>query len=1302
MADVPYIRGEDFRQLLAQEAEAVAQRRERAFDSPLALPPRDVQPPTAAADAVRWPLPDNLVGLALSGGGLRSAAFNLGFIQALSRCGLLRYVDYMCSVSGGGYVAGHVTAAASATEHFHDAAESRFGVDESERLLPREYRFRHLGEYLLNYASFLWRYIASTLATLLLFVSLLGLLACSMALIWRSHDHALVRAYRDVTGISELAGQLRINGEALAAFLPSMPLLYVFLLLALVRRIAYPRVAPAWLVDDGRPDPSFRSSPILFAVKHLSLLSIGCALLATFVPAVILQVIQEATSDTGEMIGMIIIGVVLAYFVARAWLLILRMFDGSAVHGALWIWLASLAVSAAVFMGNGVSAVAAGAEEYAVQSYWSWFYGISAVASLLPLVAAGQLARSGQHDAPRWKRRVFYLLIGAATVGLPIAFVHLASRENVSGYATHREPKLVADDILDWNAFLALVGPSPDRPLKFLHDEGAKKEFGDLYGAALAEQGADLRGVDSWDRYQRSPAVHPVAGTFHFLRMHVSTGENNVFQHLAQAAELQERRQRYLDEQINPRLFSASGPTSASVTVELIKALSPTQDKAAANDFVKQRAEKMREGEALLATWNRVTLQGRTTDAIQEMPFSAEERGVFHRQLLECLFPDVIRERQMVSTFIVPPEDQRYRRGWLVLWSGLLVLALLVDYNRWSPFYSYYRERLARYFVSLFGAAGPGQPLHAYQPWRNGGPLPLLLGSHFLFSRVQPASATNDPPGVGPACDSAQAADASKVHPWVFSPLYCGGPAAGYQRTERYCGQQLTLADAMAISGSALTPFLVDNIFFSALMAAFNLRIGQWLPRPAPNSTKTNVVARGYEIGWEIWQGCFSASQYPQQWKLTLCADGGFHDFFGLEELLLRRCRIILVSDAGCNNGHFEFGALADVIRMVRERHGIRILDLDNECPADLSSLRRQKDKNVQPMHHICLRIAYPPEEEGGETTHGLLIYAQMSLTGREPLDLQQFRNTHPDFPDEPITNQFFDAKQVESYRQLGYRVASVVGSQVRPIRSEGGSQRFAALADVGRGLVRGYLAERASCCSAGDKQRDERSAAGIDLFESSRLWCPEPPPIAVEDFVSAEISSFLVSGRTTPIAEPWLSRIGSQAEVQRAEALVEQGVKLLKVHRRLLGYPTRSPFLPGGRRVLIRALATAAILEQVQHSPPVAGLLERAPVPWHAWCAIAHLVFQELGVETVARCLVNLDGDGAADLRLDAYQRLEKLTAALKQANVAEIALLMTPPCEPPIKPPVKRPGKGTGPRQPTALDDGPAIGAGPRKARD
>jgi hypothetical protein len=44
------------------------------------------------------------LGLALSGGGVRSATFNLGLLQALNKYGVLDYVDYLSTVSGGGYI----------------------------------------------------------------------------------------------------------------------------------------------------------------------------------------------------------------------------------------------------------------------------------------------------------------------------------------------------------------------------------------------------------------------------------------------------------------------------------------------------------------------------------------------------------------------------------------------------------------------------------------------------------------------------------------------------------------------------------------------------------------------------------------------------------------------------------------------------------------------------------------------------------------------------------------------------------------------------------------------------------------------------------------------------------------------------------------------------------------------------------------------------------------------------------------------------------------------------------------------
>jgi len=59
----------------------------------------------AAEPRVKWCEKDYL-GLALSGGGIRSATFNLGLLQGLHRIGLLMHVDYLSTVSGGGYIGG--------------------------------------------------------------------------------------------------------------------------------------------------------------------------------------------------------------------------------------------------------------------------------------------------------------------------------------------------------------------------------------------------------------------------------------------------------------------------------------------------------------------------------------------------------------------------------------------------------------------------------------------------------------------------------------------------------------------------------------------------------------------------------------------------------------------------------------------------------------------------------------------------------------------------------------------------------------------------------------------------------------------------------------------------------------------------------------------------------------------------------------------------------------------------------------------------------------------------------------------
>jgi hypothetical protein len=59
------------------------------------------------------PIPCTAVGIALSGGGIRSAAFSLGALQALDFHHVIVHTDYISTVSGGGYIGACVTAGMS-------------------------------------------------------------------------------------------------------------------------------------------------------------------------------------------------------------------------------------------------------------------------------------------------------------------------------------------------------------------------------------------------------------------------------------------------------------------------------------------------------------------------------------------------------------------------------------------------------------------------------------------------------------------------------------------------------------------------------------------------------------------------------------------------------------------------------------------------------------------------------------------------------------------------------------------------------------------------------------------------------------------------------------------------------------------------------------------------------------------------------------------------------------------------------------------------------------------------------------
>lgn len=79
----------------------------------------------------------NYVGLAFSGGGIRSATFNLGVLQALADLKLLYRADYLSTVSGGGYISGWLAAWTKRLQSFA-AVQKRLSTSRVHHFEDRE------------------------------------------------------------------------------------------------------------------------------------------------------------------------------------------------------------------------------------------------------------------------------------------------------------------------------------------------------------------------------------------------------------------------------------------------------------------------------------------------------------------------------------------------------------------------------------------------------------------------------------------------------------------------------------------------------------------------------------------------------------------------------------------------------------------------------------------------------------------------------------------------------------------------------------------------------------------------------------------------------------------------------------------------------------------------------------------------------------------------------------------------------------------------------------------------------------
>lgn len=264
-----------------------------------------------------------------------------------------------------------------------------------------------------------------------------------------------------------------------------------------------------------------------------------------------------------------------------------------------------------------------------------------------------------------------------------------------------------------------------------------------------------------------------------------------------------------------------------------------------------------------------------------------------------------------------------------------------------------------------------------------------------------------------------------KAESFTISPLHSGSYWLGYRDSAQYGGKNgISLATSVAISGAAASPnmgYMMTSPVVRFIMTLFNVRLGFWLGNPRKETFKRDSPTQSVRPIFDEALG-----KTNDQSPYIYLSDGGHFDNFGLYEMILRRSRFIIVSDAS-TDPNYCFESLAYAIRQVRVDFGVPI-----EFRGAL-----QLGKNLGDANKYCAiaDIRYSCVDKPGGTSDpdydGVLIYIKPSLDGSEPADVLNFHESDPAFPQDTIVDQWFGEAQFESYRMLGSHMIAKLSSYV-------------------------------------------------------------------------------------------------------------------------------------------------------------------------------------------------------------------------------------------------------------------------------
>lgn len=387
---------------------------------------------------------------------------------------------------------------------------------------------------------------------------------------------------------------------------------------------------------------------------------------------------------------------------------------------------------------------------------------------------------------------------------------------------------------------------------------------------------------------------------------------------------------------------------------------------------------------------------------------------------------DVERLVRSASTFGGVP---RPAADLLVLAIIVLVFGLCVDINKFS-LHNMYKNRLIRCYL---GASNTHRDEQRFTGLDDQDDFPLRAMGGVDGAPVQrPFHILNTSLNISQGNNLAW--QERKAASFVLTPLYCGYSLARTQgdstRKERehswkmpgFCPTRTYAADdpeeqgfslgmAMATSGAAVSPNMgqATRPARAFVLTMFNIRLGRWSPNPMGSRPQVPSPRLGFIA---MTQELFGYSNEDRDF--VYLSDGGHFDNLGLYELVRRRCDVVFAVDAGADPKR-AFNDLAESIRKCR-------IDMGVEITLPLTALAA-KEGDAQMRSAAGFAEGSIKYGDGLPDGKIVLIKPSLCVGDGEPVDVLNYAQQNPPFPQQTTGDQFFGESQFESYRRLGLHI---------------------------------------------------------------------------------------------------------------------------------------------------------------------------------------------------------------------------------------------------------------------------------------